>query len=395
MAKSSKVEDYWRQNNVDSLFKDLTHLLVQRMPTDPAVAIVQYLQKKFPKSFKTSTDNNNYMSTAYKTTASILQTQTISSPTSDVNNYSTGAIEMQRRGSNQSQISGIVTIPTIGSDFTNLFKQDVSTGCLFTIYEKIKLLSILQLDSSMEAPELNLRNFMLLNRMSQHAVRLRKDIRSHHDILEDELIKPTKHKANISSTANMPVNSVPENFQHAETHGEPSVKQLVEYKQRIRLANDRRLHEQKLAELAKRKHDKDEIVQSGLHTKSGEVHQQQKSGDDHTLSHAVPQTSSTKFIHKSIVKSKEEEEILNDENVFQPRRQRQRERGRYNLSTSPSNTTYARKQYMGDYALSTKRGYENSMPTMQLAVCKVCGSVINNEGNQSIRYSQQISGKYI
>jgi len=134
MAKSSKVEDYWRQNNIDSLFKDLTHLLVQRMPLDPAVAIVQYLQKKFPKSFKTSTEDNNYMDTVSKTTTSSLQLQAISSPSSDVYNYNTSATEMPRRASNQSQVSGIVTIPTAGSAFTDLLKQGVSTG--FLLYRK-------------------------------------------------------------------------------------------------------------------------------------------------------------------------------------------------------------------------------------------------------------------
>jgi len=139
MAKSSKVEDYWRQNNIESLFKELTHMLVQRMPSDPAVAIVQSLQKKFPKSFKTSTDNNNNMGTDSKTMASSLQLQSITSPRFDINNDSRSAIDMQRRASNQSQVSGIVTIPTVGSAFTDLFKQDVSIGFYF---HEMKLLFI-------------------------------------------------------------------------------------------------------------------------------------------------------------------------------------------------------------------------------------------------------------
>jgi hypothetical protein len=101
------------------------------MPSDPAVAIVQSLQKKFPKSFKTSTDNNNNMGTDSKTMASSLQLQSITSPRFDINNDSRSAIDMQRRASNQSQISGIVTIPTVGSAFTDLFKQDVSIGFFF------------------------------------------------------------------------------------------------------------------------------------------------------------------------------------------------------------------------------------------------------------------------
>ena len=122
MAKSSKVEDYWRQNNIESLFKELTQLLVRRMPPDPAIAIVEFLQKKFPKSFKTSTDNTGIMS---KMSANNLQMYSMTSPHSDVQNESTNDIPTGRRLSTQSQVSGIVTIPTMGSAFTDLFKQDV------------------------------------------------------------------------------------------------------------------------------------------------------------------------------------------------------------------------------------------------------------------------------
>jgi hypothetical protein len=132
MAKSSKIEDYWRENNIENLLKDLTHTLAQRMPSDPAAAIVQYLQKKFPKSFKTSTEDNINMGPVSKTTTSSLQLRSITLPRSDVNNESISAGDIQRRTSNVSQVSGIVTIPTTGSAFTDLFKQDVSTEFFFS-----------------------------------------------------------------------------------------------------------------------------------------------------------------------------------------------------------------------------------------------------------------------
>jgi hypothetical protein len=106
MAKSSKVEDYWREHNIEILLKELTQLLVRRMPPDPAIGIVEYLQKKFPKSFKTSANN-------------------LQSPRSDLHNETISDVQMERRSSNQSQISGITTIPTVGSAFTDLLKQDV------------------------------------------------------------------------------------------------------------------------------------------------------------------------------------------------------------------------------------------------------------------------------
>jgi len=118
MAKSSKVEDYWRQHNIENLFKELTQILVRRMPPDPIIAIVEHLQKKFPKSFKTLTDTNGSFS---KT----LPVQSIISPHSDLQNEAISDVQIERRLSNQSQISGIATIPTIGSAFTDLLKQDV------------------------------------------------------------------------------------------------------------------------------------------------------------------------------------------------------------------------------------------------------------------------------
>ncbi len=111
MAKSSKVEDYWRQNNVENLLKELTQLLARRMPSDPAIAIVEHLQKKFPKSFKTSANN--------------LQMQSITSPHSDLQNENLNDVQLERRSSNLSQTSSMVTIPTVGSAFTNLLKQEV------------------------------------------------------------------------------------------------------------------------------------------------------------------------------------------------------------------------------------------------------------------------------
>lgn len=131
MAKSTRIEDYWRQNNIEGLLKELTHNLAQKMPADPALAIVQHLQKKFPKSFKSSTDNNTSIGAVSKTMASSLQSQPISSPRSDTKNDSSNAMNMERRASNVSQVGGIVTIPTVGSAFTNLLKEDVSTDVFF------------------------------------------------------------------------------------------------------------------------------------------------------------------------------------------------------------------------------------------------------------------------
>ncbi|CAF2986392.1 unnamed protein product [Rotaria sp. Silwood2] len=368
MAKSSKFEDYWRQNNIESLFKELTHVLVQRMPSDPAVAIVQHLQKKFPKSFKTSADNNNNNNAGMisKTAATNLQSQPITSPRSPVNIENTNEVDMrERRASNQSQISGSVTIPTAESAFRGLFKHDTT--------------------DSKQAPETNLRNLVFANRLSQQAVKLGKDIRSDRDILEEELLKPMKSKSKTSSTTDASIYSVSEDFQYEQTHEQPSVPQLIKYKQHIRDENDRRQHREKLAAIAKQARDREQILQSDTSTKPDELQQKQRSNDDSGLPQNVSEKSDTKLIHKSFVKSKEEEEILNDENIFQPRRERNRERPRNRLATPRTNAPYTRQQFMG-------RGNTNSMSLIPSdGICKVCGSIINNDENPSKVHSQHVS----
>jgi hypothetical protein len=122
MATASKLEDYWRQHNIESLFKDLTHLLVQRLPVDPAVAIVQHLQRRYSSSFKTSIDSNHDVGIVSQAMANQLQLRSVNSQRSDTNSIS----RVHRRQSNQSQTKEIATIPTSSSAFTKLLTNEVS-----------------------------------------------------------------------------------------------------------------------------------------------------------------------------------------------------------------------------------------------------------------------------
>lgn len=303
MSKSSKVDDYWRENNVENLFKELTQLLVRRMPPDPIIAIVEYLQKKFPKSFKTAR---------------------IQSPNSDIQNDG----QMSRRVSNQ---SGTPIIPSLGSAFTNILKSDENT-------ETIQL-----------APELNIKNLVFANRLMQQAVKMGKNIRSDHDILNEELIKPIK----ITSTDNhQPDHLITENLQDIETHDELSVTQLVKYKQQIHTENLRRIHRENLAELAKQQRNKESFFQS---TQYDEYHLQ-------NIPEEITTTNDMKLSSKPIAKSKEEEDILNDENLFHPQKQRTREKFKKKLTKTPM-------QFLHDLQLSTQRVNGN-------IICKKCGNIL-------------------
>jgi rubrerythrin len=195
---------------------------------------------------------------------------------------------------------------------------------------------------------------------------MRKDIRSDRDILEEEVIKPTK----IKSTTNISFNSAIDDLQNTQRYDEPSVQHLIQYKQQIRIENDRRLHREKLAELARNQRKNEQYFQSDFSLKP-EENQQQKLDNNIKLS------------HKPIVKSKEEEEILNDENVFQHKQYRYKERQRNKLPTS-----HIHGRYITDFPSSMKKSDQN-------LICKVCGNVINEKDNQPIVYSQQNSGKFI
>ncbi|CAF2144352.1 unnamed protein product [Rotaria magnacalcarata] len=367
MAKSSKLEDYWRQNNIESLFKELTHNLVQRMPSDPAVAIVQYLQKKFPKSFKTSTDNDN-VNTISKTAANPSLSQSFISPRSPINILNTSQADIGGRpASNQSQISGVVTIPTVGSAFRDLLKQDTS-------------------ESKMQ-PEINMRNPVFTNRARQQTVKLGKKIQSNRDIIDEELIGPSKRKSNTLSTVNKSTSSVSGDIKNGETPEQPPTLQLIKYKQKIRDENDRRKHREELAALAKQASEKELILQADTSIKSDQVQQQQKSN----LSQMESEKNDVKLMHKPIAKSKREEDILNDEFLFQPRRERNRNRNR--VLRSRSNTPYKQTQYMGDLSSTMRRGDTTSMSMTLPGVCKVCGSIINNDENLFKLNTQQVFAK--
>jgi hypothetical protein len=219
-----------------------------------------------------------------------------------------------------------------------------------------------------------------------------KDVRSDRDILDEELIKPMKPKTNISSAANASAYSVLENLQHAETHEEPPVIQLIKYKQHIYTENRRREHRQKLANLANGANNTEQMLQPDLCIQPIEEQQQKKSDDNRILSQVKPNTNSTQVAYKPIAKSKEEEEILNDENVFHPRRQRPRERKRNKASTSPSNTPRIGGR---DRGLSMRKEDPNRIPMMQFCICKVCKKIVPNEDDQAVSYSQQVSGEFI
>lgn len=130
MAKATKLEDYWRDQHLEGLLKEITQLLTRRMPPDPPSAIVDFLQKKFPKSFKSNTDSIGIVP---KPLATSLQLQTLISVQSDTHNESMNDTQLGSQLANQSFNNGLVTMPTMGSAFTDLLKNDVRYNLLSSL----------------------------------------------------------------------------------------------------------------------------------------------------------------------------------------------------------------------------------------------------------------------
>lgn len=242
---------------------------------------------------------------------------------------------------------------------------------------------------------MNLKNLVFANRLSQQVVKLGKDIESDRDILEQELLKPSKNKAKIMSTSLNPTDPALDDPHDIEGHTQPTVKQLIDYKQKIRLENDRRLHRQNLADLARKEREKVQILQPDL-DKSAEIRQQQQQQpdeEDRKSTRLALQASAMRSTEKTVAKSKEEEEVLHDENIFRPQRQRNRERQRNR--TSRSNSPYLRREFSRNLSSTMGKGLNTSTPVTQFVICKVCGNTINTEGDQSQRDVRQVSGKWI
>ena len=238
---------------------------------------------------------------------------------------------------------------------------------------------------------MNLKSLVPTSRLTQQTVKLGKDIHSDHDILEQESIKPSEKQRKAITAPSYSSEFAPDDPHKLEPGQKPTTKQLIEYKKQIRLENDRRAHRQQLADLAKKEREKFRSLQPDP-LKPVELHHQQyeniKSAG--SLSGVVSATDGSQSIQRPIAASREEEEILNEEDIFQPRRQRVRDRERPKTSRSRSNTPLMRKGYAGNLGATMRAGNQTSDPLAQFGICKVCGNKMGNAGDQLKRDVQQV-----
>lgn len=228
------------------------------------------------------------------------------------------------------------------------------------------------------------------DRFPQKAFRLKKNTRSDHDILQEETFKPTQENVDTIMMANTSMNSLSEDLRHTEVHEEPSVAELIKYKHRIRTICDRHSHRRQLAELAQSQHEKEELFH--LDTFSN-LNENEQSSDMNQLnnigtsSQVVPiSTNDRNSSYKSTVKSKDEEELLNDENIFQSgtHRSRVRQRVKSKPMKTLKNTHDLHGSHSADFRSSSRKDNGN-------LVCNICGNVVTFQENPFPDLHQQIS----
>jgi rubrerythrin len=227
-----------------------------------------------------------------------------------------------------------------------------------------------------------LKNLFVANRLNQQAVKLGKDIHSDRDILDEEVIQPMKINDNSSSIASTSTDSIMDDLQSIPTHEQPTVLQLIKYKHQIRIESDRRLHRQKLADLLNIHADKERVLQPDLLTKYDDVttyeqNQQQRHDTDGSIARKVlPDETRQTSTGNVMVTSKEENELLNDENVFQTQKQRVKRRARHEVHTSRSHTPHLRQGSSARLSAQMHQVNQTSMSKKQFTVCNKCGNVM-------------------
>lgn len=203
------------------------------------------------------------------------------------------------------------------------------------------------------------------DRFGKQAIKLGRKVQSDRDILEEELIKPLK---TTSSNAPRPITSadtISENLQQTQTSDQSSLAQIIAYKQKVNEENNRRLHREHLADLAKKANEAEKAFESNI-PKVLDSSQYQLP-HQHELSATDSDRTNVALVKKPIAGSKEEEEILNDEMSFRARRDRNRDRNR-NKGLRSRPTT----------------------PTMRAGICKACGNPINNRYLTNTSSLQQV-----
>ena len=205
------------------------------------------------------------------------------------------------------------------------------------------------------------------------------------------MIKPSEKKLKAITAPEHSTEYAPDDPHQVEPDNHPNAKQLIDYKKKLRLEQDRRSHRQQLADVAKQEREKLRSLQPDLIKPIELQHQQEhKTDGDPRASGAARDHDAAQPIRKAIAASTVEEEILNDEDIFQPRRQRVRDRQQ---SNSRSNTPLVRKAYTGNLGATLRAGYQHSTLQTPYGVCKVCGNVMNIEGDQLKNDAQRVSGK--
>lgn len=215
-----------------------------------------------------------------------------------------------------------------------------------------------------------LKNLFLINRFSQQATVLGKNIQTQHDIIDEEVIKPIEKAEKLLPVEYTSIESIENESENNEIQQEPTVLQLIKYKQQIRLDNDRRLHHQALANIAQEQWEIERSLEYDESEPSVNVTPQENASDKNPNDETIREKNSTnkdavKTVSTTFVRSREEEEILNEEDVTHQQNRRYRPR------TVPRPAEMPMMKTMQKQLLNT----------VQTGICKKCGGSLDDQGN--------------
>ncbi|CAF0732055.1 unnamed protein product [Didymodactylos carnosus] len=341
------------------------------------IAIVQFIQKKYPKIFK------NEISSVSKSTVT---NQAPFSPRSDIGR--------ERRLSNQSMTSGVSTSPNPitnplldsiagkinkdSSKYSQSYDRQQLSGMMGAAAneKKIDVNNMKQqaqnivedgsLSLSQQAP-FNLKNLMFAQRLGQQVTILtEKKKTTDREILQDELIKPTslsekKDQDHVDQQKSLL------SINDEQTYGTPSVEQLIKHKEKLRLENDHGSHRKMLAKIADDERHKSDVFVKNISKPEAIL--------DIQAQIPIPEANvTTPTIH-----TKQEEEILAEEDIFRTSKKRRRERQKQDGNRKVLNNN------------NRQTVQSTFQPTLNFGVCKHCGNIMSNEEND--RTNQTVTSK--
>ena len=220
----------------------------------------------------------------------------------------------------------------------------------------------------------------MADRLGQSIVKLGKNIRSNRDILEDEIIKPTRtHDHDLKK--DLDDQNTDQYSDDTSSKQEPTTLQLIRYKQQIRLENDRRLHREKLAELAQQVGAEEKLLQTNeAPTVIDNRREVKHAKSTHMNADDELHLNQMKMFAKSRL-APLEKELLDDEMNFDSTLRREKTIMRKLQNPLALSSTLSLGQHVLESTIARRNSIFGALPIIRMLTCQNCGSTINVDQN--------------